>query len=620
MKQKLNSQLVVAMRGDHLQTSEQTQRPLSPSEREADEHLLLNRPFFYYFSKNWRVFSLGLVTLFFTNLFDALPPYIIGLAIDQISQKAGWQTLARTVAFLVATALFLALFRYLWRVFWGKFHHGVAEDLRNRAFDKFLDLGPSFYQRRSVGDLMSLITNDVNSFRMAIGPGTLVIADALFILLIVPPLMMSLSVSWTWKTLILMPIVPPVVARILKLIYENFSQQQEKFAAMSGAAQEIVSGIRVIKSYAQEINQTRLFNLFNRNYQLACNQVAKIDACFPPVMELSVAIGSVILLAIGAPEVMKGTVSIGAFFSFYQYIQLMIWPMSALGIGFNHVQQGKASFARIADLLKIASDVPDSGQHQLDKFSNLEIRDLCFTYPGTNHPALRNISFKIEAGETIGIVGETGAGKSTLVDLLCRLYPVSPNSILYNGISIEQLRKISLRRTVSIVPQDPFLFSKPIQDNMALARQEWSMDEIHTLSQLVNIAEEINEIPEKYDAYLGERGVNLSGGQKQRLTIARALMTGSPLLIFDDSLSAVDAKTEKNILENLRQRVTNDNLSITLLIVSHRVSSLQWADRIVVLNDGEMEAIGTHQELLLRSPTYLRFVALQSENGGSNEC
>ncbi|MCB0385984.1 MAG: ABC transporter ATP-binding protein, partial [Bdellovibrionales bacterium] len=285
----------------------------------------------------------------------------------------------------------------------------------------------------------------------------------------------------------------------------------------------------------------------------------------------------------------------------------------AIGISFTFIQQGRASFSRILDLLKTENDVPDMGDKRLDGFHQLCVKNLTFSYPGSDRPILKNVSFDLNAGETLGIVGSIGSGKSTLVDLLCRLYPVPEGTIYYNNVPVEQLEKKSLRRTVSLVPQDAFLFSKKIQDNIALGRNEWTFDEVKSMSELVNIAAEIDEIPDAYNAYLGERGVNLSGGQKQRLTIARALMADTPVIIFDDSLSAVDAKTEKNILQSLRSRYLAGKKRVTVILVSHRVASLKWADRILVLNEGHVEAFGSHEELMEGSSTYRHLVELQSE-------
>ncbi len=584
------------------------------------DSLLLQHPFRFYFLKDWKSFGSGIWALFFTGLFDAFPPYLIGKGIDLIIHSSSFNQVSQSFFFilllLIITTLCLGLFRYLWRIFWGRFNHNVAEDLRNRVFSKFLDLSPQYYRTHSIGELMSLITNDVNSFRMAIGPGTLVLADALIALFIIPPLMISLSWSWTWKCLILMPVVPFLIAIILKKISQFYRQQQDEFALLSGQTQETISGIRVIKSYAQEINQTLLFNQFSKKYEWACNQVAKTDSFFAPVMDISVAVGSVILLIVGAPEVIKGEVSIGVFFTFYQYIQKMIWPMTALGIGFNHLQQGKASFSRIWELLTTPNDVPDEGTYALTDFKSLEVNNLTFTYPLAHAPTLKNVSFKIHSGEKIGLIGETGSGKTTLIELLCHFYPLPTDTLLINGISLEKIRKSSLRNLISLVPQDSFLFSKPIQENIAFARNEWTLDEIINLSKIVSLDEEIQKIPLQFDALLGEKGVNLSGGQKQRLTIARALMAQTPLVIFDDSLSAVDAHTEKNILQNLRERKDNENNSqtVTMLIVSNRIASIKWVDRIIVLKQGEIEATGTHFELLKYSPTYKHLAILQKES------
>lgn len=575
---------------------------------------LAQKPFRFYFKQHKRIFIVGIICLLFTNILDALPPYLIGMAIDQITHQAGMSEIGRTVVLILVVTVFLSLFRYLWRIFWGRFHHSVAEDLRNRIFTKLTQLGPSYYQKHPIGQLMSLITNDVNSFRMAVGPGVLIFLDALFLLMILPPLMLSLSPSWTWKTLILMPLIPILIFKIERLLNKRWRQQQDKFAEMSGAAQEIVSGIRVIKSYAQEKNQTRLFNIFSRNYEIACNQVAKTDAVFSPTLEMGVTIGGVILILVGTPEVLRGEVTVGAFFAFYQYIQRMIWPMTAVGVSLSFIQQGKASFERILNLLSSPIDIPDNGEIELKAFSTLEVRNLSFTYPGETQPSLKNISFSLKTGETLGIIGITGSGKSTLIDLLCRHYPVPPQTIFINDYPIENIRKSSLRQLFSVVPQDAFLFSRKISENIALGVHSWELKEVQQAAALVNLDKEIEDTPMAYEAYLGERGVNLSGGQKQRLTMARALVRNSPVVILDDSLSAVDARTESYILACLKGQLgTQANQQpITAIIVSHRLASIRLAEKVLVLNAGEMEAFGSHSELHSNSPTYRQLDALQN--------
>jgi ATP-binding cassette, subfamily B, multidrug efflux pump len=558
---------------------------------------------------------MGMVCLLFTNILDALPPLLVGLAIDKISSGAELQSIANTLGILILVTVFLSYFRYYWRIFWGRFHHSVAADLKNRIFDRYTDLGPSFYSSNSVGQLMSLINNDVNSFRMAIGPGVLILMDAIFILFIVPPLMFSISPDWTWKTLILIPLIPFIMSRLMSSIRDTYKQQQDRFGDMSGISQEIIAGIRVIKSYAQELNQTRLFNSHSKKYELACNDVARVDSLFGPVMEIGVTSGSVILLFIGAPEVMSGAITIGSFFAFYQYIQRMVWPMTALGMGINFIQKGRGSFDRIVELLEQRHNVPDTGDLSVDRFESLEVRNLSFTYPGEEAATLKNISFSLRRGETLGLMGPIGSGKTTLVELLCRQYPVPENAVLLNGVSIERYKKQDLMQLFAVVPQDAFLFSKKVSENIALGVVDWQLEDVQAITKVVNLEQEIVDIPDGYDAYLGERGINLSGGQKQRMTLARALIRRAEVVILDDSLSAVDAGTEKNILREIRGHIgdTGAAQEKTAIIISHRLASLRWADRILILNSGELEAQGSHQELMRSSPTYQNLFHLQAE-------
>ncbi|MCB0411820.1 MAG: ABC transporter ATP-binding protein, partial [Bdellovibrionales bacterium] len=513
---------------------------------------------------------------------------------------------------LLLVTVGLSFVRFLWRIFWGRFHHRVAEHLRNQIFTKLTELSPSFFQRRTVGDLMSLINHDVNQFRMAVGPGILILMDGIFILGIIPPIMIGISASLTWKTLILMPLVPFVVYRLLAIIHQRFRAQQDRFGEMSGVTQEIISGMRVIKSFAQEKNQLLAFNGFSRNYEVACNQVARPDALFAPSLETAVNLGSVILLLVGAPEVIEGKITIGQFFAFYQYIQRMVWPMTALGLGFNFIQKGKASFSRIYELLKSSSEVQQSGDEELSSFESLEIRNLTFTYPGAEAPALCDFDFHLRKGEVVALVGKTGSGKSTLIDVLCRFFHVPENKVFVNGVAIEKLRLSSLRKLMAVAPQVPFLFSRQIIENISYGEKYVDDSEIEDVLQSVSLEREIAALPDKQWSYIGERGVNLSGGQKQRLTMARAFLKKAPLLILDDALSAVDSETEQSLLQALRSQALDRQRS--LLFVSNRISSLKWADRIVVVSEGRVEAEGAHEELMKSSPTYRQLYEIQTES------
>ncbi|MCB0420890.1 MAG: ABC transporter ATP-binding protein [Bdellovibrionales bacterium] len=576
---------------------------------------LTQHPFRYYFKKYRRLTVTALVSVILTNILDSLIPLYIGKAIDLIAERAELESVALQVLFIFLLAMGLAGFRFFWRILWGSFHNKVAHDLRQSIFNKLTFLGPNFYKTRPVGELMSLIINDVQAFRMGIGPGTLIMFDGLFYLVIIPPLMYSISPSWTWKTMCLMPFIPFAMAKLMKVIQDRFRVQQDRFADVSAISQEMANGIRVIKSYAQEKKQTRLFNRLSRRYEISCNETAHADALFHPIMGFGVTVGAVILVFIGAPEVISGEVTIGGFFAFYQYIQKMIWPVTALGTGASMRSQAEASFKRMKEILDAPIDRPDSGDFEVIDFNNLSVKNLSFKYPDEDRWILKDVSFELKSGQTLGIVGKTGAGKTTLVDLLTRTYPVPSGHILFNGKSIEQLKLRNLRDNITLVPQESFLFSANVRDNIQLDRI-YSTEEIDVATHFVAVHDEILKMPEGYASQLGERGINLSGGQKQRLSMARALIRRSPVVIFDDSLSAVDANTEKQIISELKRNIQDpDGLLKTTIIVSHRLSAVQWADQIIVLNKGEVEATGTHAELLEKSATYQNLYLLQSEGG-----
>lgn len=542
-------------------------------------------------------------------------PLFIGDAIDLIADQADIESIALKVFIIFLLATGLGAFRYFWRIMWGSFHNKVAHDLRQSIFNKLTFLGPNFYKTRPVGELMSLIINDVQAFRMGIGPGTLIMFDGIFYLLIIPPLMYSISPSWTWKTMCLMPFIPFAMAKLMKVIQDRFRDQQDRFADVSAISQEMANGIRVIKSYAQERNQTGLFNRLSKRYEISCNDTAQADALFHPIMGFGVTVGAVILVFVGAPEVLSGEVTIGGFFAFYQYIQKMIWPVTALGTGASMRSQAEASFKRIREVLDAPIDRPDSGEYEVLDFEELQVNNLSFRFPGENRDVLKNISFTLKSGETLGIVGKTGAGKTTLVDLLTRTYPVPSGTIKYNGKSIEELKLRNLRENITAIPQESFLFSASVRDNIQLDR-DYGQHEVDTATHFVSVHDEIMRMPEGFASQLGERGINLSGGQKQRLSMARALIRKSPVVIFDDSLSAVDANTEKQIVSELKKNISRkDGLLKTTIIVSHRLSAVQWADKILVLNDGEVEAMGTHSQLLETSSTYQNLYLLQNEGG-----
>lgn len=566
-----------------------------------------------------RPFLLGVVTLAFTNLFDVLSPLALKKAIDAIS--GGDRGALRDAVYMYSGCMLLTVvFRRQWRIHFGRFHHSVAEDLRNRLFNKLSTLGPRFFEKNPTGELMSLMINDVNTFRMAVGPALLILIDAGFIIALVLPLMLSVSVEWTWKTMILLPVIPFIIRFMENRIALVSRQQQDRLAEMSGFSQELVTAIRVVKGFAQESNRQKVFRKFSKLYAESCNAVARFDAMFEPSLQIGVAAGSVILLTWGAKDVLSGAVSLGTFVAFHEYIKRMIWPMAAIGSGLSLVQQGRASFNRIVDVLDAESEIVPEPQspHKLLGLETLEVRNLTYTYPDASQPALNDISFHLSRGDILGITGPVGAGKSTLIQLLSRLRQAPLQSIFVNGKPIESIQLESLRNQLAIVPQEAFLFTRTVEENLLYGSEHDATINAANINRLaidtaaqVAIQAEIETLPQGYRSWLGEKGVNLSGGQRQRMTIARALARSGSLLILDDSLSAVDTGTEERILQSLRQTV-GTTTPMTAIIVSHRLQALSLADRIMVLNEGRIEAIGTPAELLEKSPVYRRLHDRQS--------
>jgi ATP-binding cassette subfamily B protein len=570
---------------------------------------LLHRPYRFYVKRHWLLVALGTLWLFLTNLMDSLIPTLIGMTIDKITTDKPLNDVGQSVAMIFGVVVLMSAFRFLWRFFWATFHHTVAEDLRDRLFERIVGLGPSFFRARKIGQLISLISNDVNSFRMGIGPGLLVLLDGVFLTMLNLPLMLAISPAWTWQTLALMPLVPFLVHWILNKLHVEYHARQTRFSDFSASAQEIISGVRVIKSFAQEHNQTVQFNKHSGAFRAACDRVSFWDALFGPSLELPMALGCVLLLVLGTGHVVSGEVTLGQFIAFYQYIQRMVWPMSAIGIGLGHIQEGRASFRRIREVLEFEPDVPDTGEAEISEIVSLEVRDLSFTYPGARQPSLENISFYLKRGGCLGVTGMTGSGKSTLMEILSRQFAVPSGTVLINGVSIEKIKNSSLRKLIGVVPQEAFLFSRKVGENVALGLDDWDLDDVRGAAQGVHLDQEIESWPGAYDALVGERGVNLSGGQKQRMTLARAAICGFPLVILDDSLSAVDAKTEVSILSRLQ----NELKKTTSIVVSHRLASIRGADQILVLAGGRMEALGKHDELLKSSETYQTLHRMQND-------
>ena len=577
----------------------------------------VNDPFFShplrsYIKKFPRPFFIGMFYLLLTNGLDASWPYVLKIIIDQVSNEMSFDRITLSCLMFFSILLGLAIFRFSWRYYFGRFHSTVAEHLRRKIFHHLTTLGPSFFQKNPVGELMSLLTNDVQAFRQAVGPGLLILADGVIIILFVFPIMLSLNWVWTLQTLVFLPTIPFLIWWVMKLIHRNYGQQQEKFSELTGMCQETVNGIRVIKGFAQENQRMKAFDQISAAFEKACNRVARVDSFFMPVMEFGVASGSVILLFLASDDLISGAVSIGTFIAFQRYIQKMVWPVTALGMGLSWVQKGYTSHKRICAVLKTPTDVPDFGRIELQDFQSLEFQDVSFQYSGSDQWALKNVSFRLERGQHLGIIGKIGSGKTTLVNLLLRLSPVTKGKILINQIPVEDYTLTSLRRIFALVPQEAYLFSESVAQNIFFSVREKYDDNPADFSpqnylRIVNMHEEVDGLPQKDGSQLGERGINLSGGQKQRLTIARGLASDAQVFVLDDSLSAVDTKTEVQIEKELYGSRQN-----TVITIAHRLSSVKNTTRVLVLNDGAIEFFGPSQEAV-NSPTYRQIQILQAQ-------
>ena len=580
----------------------------------SNNRSLTQKPFFFYIRHNKRPFFLGISLLVVTNFLDSIWPLFIKMGIDQIERVAPLSELTKTCLMFAAVMVALAFFRYGWRRQWGEFHSTASEHLRLTLFDHMVFMGSRFFQKNPPGELMSLMTNDIQSFRQGIGPGFLILADGLIYTTIVIPIMLSLNPEWTWKSLILLPFVPLLIWFVMNKIEQNYTKQQEIYANLTQFTEEQISGIRVVKGFGLETIRLKLYEAVSKRLEKQSFKTSVIDAIFMPVMQLSATFGGVILLYVAQDDVLSGTATVGTFIAFHRYIQKMVWPMTALGLGLSYWQKGMASFGRVKDILKSQTDTPDSGTLELKQLESIEFRDVYFKYETAPNWILQNINFKIMAGEKWAILGPIGSGKSTLINLILRLYPLDRGQILINGVPHSNYTLESLRKTIQLVPQEPFLFGKSVADNvlMGYANQDPDSENIdrRLWQELAKFQmdDEVQRLPEKEKSLLGEKGVNLSGGQKQRLTLARAYALNPKLMILDDVLSAVDTETEHKISQQLFADPER-----TYVVIAHRLSTVKITEKVLVLREGQVEFQGEWDQALKNSMTLQIFQKIQNE-------
>jgi len=562
-----------------------------------------------YLRRYRRTLFWGFLFLFLTNVLTAAGPRILGFAIDAIRRHASPVELLKYAGLILAIAVCGGIFRFYMRQTMIGVSRYIEYDIRNDFYSHIQTLSQSYFNHHKTGDLMARATNDLNAVRMVLGPGIMYSLNTVIIFIFVIGVMLTIDTTLTLLALIPFPILSFLVQRMGKSIHKSFEKIQEQFSTITAKAQESLSGIRVVKAYVREKAEINTFKKLNREYVDRNRDLIKIQALFHPMMMLFGGIGTIIVLGYGGSRVIAGEISLGDFVAFNGYMILLFWPMIALGWVINLFQRGSASFGRIDRIMQEMPEISD-GSDVIPVTSikgKIEFRDLTFTYPETTEPMLRGISFTITPGMTLAIVGTTGSGKTTLIDLIIRLYDAPDGTIFIDDIPIKKIPLAVLRSNIGYVPQETFLFSDTIKENIIFGKPDATMDEIQSATAVSCIKDTIEEFPDKYETMLGERGINLSGGQKQRVAITRAVIRQPSILILDDALSSVDTYTEKEILIHLKE-VMKDRTSI---IISHRISTIKHADLILVIDEGEIVEWGKHDELLAENGIYARLYQKQ---------
>jgi ATP-binding cassette subfamily B protein len=495
---------------------------------------------------------------------------------------------------IVGMALLRGIFLFFMRQTLIVMSRLIENDQKNEIYQHYQSLPLSFYRRHSTGDLMSRISEDVGRVRMYVGPALMYFMQLVILFVLIVPLMFMVNVKLTIYTLLPLPILSVSIFYVNNLIERKSDEIQRSLASMTTFVQEAFSGIRVLKSFVREEDSHRQFSVASDNYKDKSLSLNFVNSLFFPLILFLVGLSTIVTVWIGGQEVIRGTITTGSIAEFLIYVNLLTWPVTALGWTSSLVQRAQASQARINEFLDQKTDIVSRQNLELAIKGDIVFDHVSFTYPDTGIQALRDVSFRIHPGETLAVIGNTGAGKSTVAALLSRLYDVTSGSIKVDGVDVRDLSLSSLREQIGYVPQDVFLFSDSIRSNINFGLENPTEERMLQAAKDANVYENILRFPEGFDTKLGERGITLSGGQKQRVSIARALVKEPKILILDDALSAVDTNTENAILSAL-QRIMHNRTS---LIISHRVSSVKLADQILVLDDGVIVQHGTHEDLM----------------------
>lgn len=550
-----------------------------------------------------------MASLFIVAALLLVPPRLTGLLVDAVAQDTLTpEQLRNGVWLLVLVALVVYVLRYLWRLMLFGASYRLAALLRQRIYQHLMLMSPAFFQRHNTGDLMARATNDVTAVEQTAGEGVLSLFDGVITgVLVIIMLVVVLSWKLTLLAMLPFPIMAYFMWRFGRELHETFALAQASFSHLNEKTQEGIGGIRLVKAFGQESRQHAIFAGATERAAQANLRVARVDSKFRPAAHLMVGSSFFLTVTGGAWLIRQGEMTVGDLTSFIMYLGFLTWPMFAVGWVLNIVERGSAAYARIEQLLNTAPEIADHGTRAQLVTPRVEFAVERFAYPGSRGDVLKGVDVKIEAGKTLGIVGHTGSGKTTLLNLLQRLYEGEQAQVSIDGHALHNYTLSALRGSIAYVPQEAFLFSITVAENIALGKPEASLDDIRRVARLACVDDDIQRFPDQYETLVGERGITLSGGQKQRIAIARALLLDAPILVLDDALSAVDMRTERAILDTLR----DTRRGRTTLIVSHRLSAVAEADEIIVLSHGTIAERGNHARLMHRDGWYAQMVRYQ---------